>query len=173
MFSCEFCKRFRNVIFHNTYRWLLLAILLIWIAAINFPWIPREITRFLGRNHKESFFNGMYYLYMFLWIVCIYLYGIYVCFGICYTVQVPRWPSNFVPGIKTKFKEFSGERWKKPTGVSWSFTRELSQNFQNIYLDHFCYQLCLKNTKIPWNVLLLCLHVKSCDGISRVWNLWR
>ena len=24
-------------------------------------------------------------------------------------VQVPRWPSNFVPGIKTKFKDFSRE----------------------------------------------------------------
>ena len=24
-------------------------------------------------------------------------------------VQVPRWPSNFAPGIKTKFKDFRGE----------------------------------------------------------------
>ena len=28
-------------------------------------------------------------------------------------VQVPWWPSNFVPGIKTKFKVFSGEIYKK------------------------------------------------------------
>ena len=27
-------------------------------------------------------------------------------------VQVPRWPSNFAPGIKTNFKYFSGEIWK-------------------------------------------------------------
>ena len=24
-------------------------------------------------------------------------------------VKVPRWPTNFAPGIKTKFKDFSGE----------------------------------------------------------------
>ena len=24
-------------------------------------------------------------------------------------VQVPRWPSSFAPGIKTKFKDFGGE----------------------------------------------------------------
>ena len=164
MFSCEFVKSFRNIILQNTYRWLLLTILVIWIGARNFPWIPREITRFLDRIHKESFFYGMNCLHMFLWIICIYLYEIFVCFGICYTVQVPRWPSNFAPGIKTKFKKFSGEQVKKLTKVSSSYTGKLSENFQNTYLDHFRYQLCLKNAKIPGNVLWLCLHVKSCDG---------
>ena len=34
-------------------------------------------------------------------------------------VQMPRWPSNFVSGIKTKFKNFSGEICKKKfTGAS-------------------------------------------------------
>ena len=28
-------------------------------------------------------------------------------------VQVPQWPSNFAPRIKTKFKDFSGELQKK------------------------------------------------------------
>ena len=28
-------------------------------------------------------------------------------------VQVPRWPSNFAPGIKTKFKDFRGEIYEK------------------------------------------------------------
>ena len=28
-------------------------------------------------------------------------------------VQVRRWPSNFTPGIKTKFKDFNGEIQKK------------------------------------------------------------
>ena len=28
-------------------------------------------------------------------------------------VQVPRWPSSFAPGIKTKLKDFRGERLKK------------------------------------------------------------
>ena len=41
--------------------------------------------------------NGFYYHKMlYLW-----------CFR--HPVQVPRWPSNFAPGIKTKLKDFSGE----------------------------------------------------------------
>ena len=28
-------------------------------------------------------------------------------------LQVPWWLSNFAPGIKTKFKDFSGDLWKK------------------------------------------------------------
>ena len=28
---------------------------------------------------------------------------------IIHPAQVPRWPSNFVPGVKTRFKEFNDE----------------------------------------------------------------
>ena len=31
-------------------------------------------------------------------------------------VQVPRWPSSFAPGIKTKLKDFRGERLKNSPG---------------------------------------------------------
>ena len=46
-------------------------------------------------------------------------------------VQVPRWPSNCASGIKTKLKDFSGERLKKKkfNGASWFFTGDLSKNY--------------------------------------------
>ena len=46
-------------------------------------------------------------------------------------VQVPQWLPNFAPGIKTKFKYFSGEikNTKKSTGASWFSTGELSKNY--------------------------------------------
>ena len=68
-----------------------------------------------------------------------------------YPVQVLRWPFDFAPGIKIKFKEFSGKMLKKIklTETSSFSTWELSKKFLNIYLDHFHYQLCLKYTEIP------------------------
>ena len=58
-------------------------------------------------------------------------------------VQMSWWPSNFAPGIKTKFTEFSEEIQKKieRNRTTWFFTGELSKNFQNIYLQSWTKRL--------------------------------
>ena len=56
---------------------------------------------------------------------------------------MPRWLSDFAPGIKTNSKEFSGEIQKKKKkkihrGQFQSiFHEEAKQKLQDIYLDHF------------------------------------
>ena len=56
----------------------------------------------------------------FVWKNC--YQKVFIKLGLCLTqlfipclhpVQVPWWPSNFAPGIKTKFNGFSGEMYKK------------------------------------------------------------
>ena len=59
-------------------------------------------------------------------------------------VQVPRWPSNFAPWIKTKFKDFRGETYKK---------KKIHQG-QLIFHRGAKRKLCLKNAEISQNVLL-------------------
>ena len=66
-----------------------------------------------------------------------------VCF--IHPVQVPRWPSNFAPGIKTKLSDFNGVSLKKIkfTRASWFFNGELSKNYVwNVQRFHkiFCYR---------------------------------
>ena len=60
-------------------------------------------------------------------------------------VQVPRWPSNCASGIKTKLKDFSGERLKKKK-IQWG---------QLIFHRGPKQKLCLKYAEIPSNMLLL------------------
>ena len=62
---------------------------------------------------------------------------------------LPKWPSNFTPGIKTKLKDFSGEIKKKIRRGRVIFHGGTKQ------------KLCLKNAEIPWNVLLLWIKSKA------------
>lgn len=63
-------------------------------------------------------------------------------------VQEPLWPSNFAPGIKMKFKNFSGELQKGIfIAVIWISTRELSKN--HIQIMQRFYKICCYFSQNP------------------------
>ena len=62
------------------------------------------------------------------------------------SVQVPRWPSNFAPRIKTKSNISAGKYKKKEVR---------RDRGQLIFHQGAKQKLCLKNAEIPWNMLLL------------------
>ena len=74
----------------------------------------------------------------------------------------------FLPGIITKFKEFSGQIYiykkMKFTSDSQISTAEISKNSHNIYIDHFRYQFCLKNTEIQKLKHKRSISISSVDG---------
>ena len=64
--------------------------------------------------------------------------------------QVPRWPSNLVPGIKNKFIDFSRNNKKNEI-----------QRGQLIFRRGAKQKLWLKNVEIPQNMLLHWLESKA------------
>ena len=90
-----------------------------------------EIIRRTPRKHNK---RGPFLALVLCYINCTFL-------SFKHPVQVARWPSNFAPGIKTKFKYFSGEMQKKK--------KNEIQRGQLIFHRGAKQKLCLKNAEIP------------------------